>query len=43
MSNGAEENLVVALNTYIEKGVLDSVKSIRAFEDALGCELREEG
>jgi hypothetical protein len=40
MSTGAKENLVVALNTFIEKGVLDSIKAIRAFEEALGCELR---
>lgn len=40
MSDGAKENLAVALNTYIEKGVLDSIKAIKAFEEALGCELR---
>lgn len=39
MSEGARENLAVALNTYIEKGVLDSIKAIRAFEKALGCSL----
>lgn len=41
MSDGARANLVVALNTYIEKGVLDSMKVIKAFEQALGCELRD--
>lgn len=39
MSDGSKENLVVALNGYIESGALDSMKKIRAFEDALGCEL----
>lgn len=39
MSNGTKENLAVALNTYVEKGVLDSLKAIRAFEEALDCEL----
>lgn len=39
MSEGARENLAVALNTYIEKGVLDSIKAIQAFEKALGCSL----
>lgn len=43
MSEGAKENLVVALNTYIEKGILDSVKAIKAFEKELGCDLRELG
>lgn len=40
MSDGARENLAVALNVYIEKGVLDSVRAIKAFEEVLGCELR---
>lgn len=39
MSEGARANLAVALNTYIEKGVLDSVRAIQAFEKALGCSL----
>ena len=39
MSNGAKAKLVVALNTYVEKGILDSLKAIRAFEEALGCDL----
>ena len=40
MSSESKINLAVALNTYIEKGVLDSVKRIKAFEEALGCELK---
>lgn len=40
MSADAKSNLVVALNTYIEKGILDSLKRIRAFKAALGCELK---
>lgn len=39
MSGGAQENLIVALNECIKNGVLDSVKKIRAFENALGCQL----
>lgn len=39
MSKGARAKLLVSLNTYIEKGVLDSLKAIKAFEEALGCEL----
>lgn len=39
MPQGAKQQLVVALNTYIEKGVLDSLKAIKAFEEALDCEL----
>ncbi len=35
----ARNNLVVALTTYIEEGRLDSVRAIKAFEKALGCEL----
>ena len=40
VSTGAKQQLVVALNTYIEKGVLDSLKAIKTFEEVLGCELR---
>ena len=40
MSKDARANLTVALNTYIEKGLLDSLKAIKAFEEAIGCELR---
>ena len=39
MSEGARANLAVALNTYIEKGVLDSVRAIQAFEKALDYSL----
>lgn len=41
MSESAKLNLIVALNTYIEKGVLDSLRAIKAFEEALGCNLME--
>ncbi len=40
MSTNAQANLVVALNTYIEKGILDSLKRIKAFEEVLHCSLR---
>lgn len=40
MSTEAKANLAVALNTYIEKGILDSLKAIRTFEEVLGCELK---
>lgn len=39
LTTTARENLVVALNTFIEDGTLDSLKKIRAFEEALGCNL----
>lgn len=39
MSKGSRAKLMVALNTYIEKGILDSLKAIKTFEEALGCEL----
>lgn len=39
LSTTAKENLVVALNTFIEDGRLDSLKKIRAFSEALGCDL----
>lgn len=39
MSEAAKRNLAVALNTYIEKGILDSIKAIKAFEEALNCDL----
>lgn len=41
MSDGAKENLVVALNKFIATGRLDSMRKKRAFEKALDCELRE--
>lgn len=40
LSAGAKGKLVVALNTYIEKGVLDSLKAIKTFEEVLGCDLK---
>lgn len=39
LSEGAKRNLVVALNEYIEKGLLDSITRIKAFEKALQCDL----
>lgn len=39
MSQGAKQQLIVALNTYIEKGVLDSLRAIKTFEEVLDCEL----
>lgn len=39
LSKGSKGKLVVALNTYIEKGVLDSLKAIKTFEEVLGCDL----
>ena len=42
MSVGAKENLVVALNGFIKSGRLDSIRKIKAFEKALGCELLKE-
>lgn len=40
MSPGARENLIVALNQFIADGRLDSIKKIRTFEKALGCDLK---
>lgn len=40
MGTETKENLAIALNLYIDRGVLDSRKCIKAFEEALGCELR---
>ena len=39
MSTESKANLVVALNIYIKKGILDSLKRIKTFEEVLGCEL----
>lgn len=39
LSNGARTNLMVAANTAIQNGSLDSLKVIRTLEEALGCEL----
>lgn len=41
LPKSVKPKLAVALNTYIEKGILDSLKAIKAFESALGCKLRE--
>lgn len=41
LSAAAKLNLITALNDYIEEGKLDSVKKIKAFEEALGCELTQ--
>lgn len=40
MPAATRAKLAVALNTYIEKGLMDSLRAIRAFEKALGCELK---
>ena len=42
MTEDAKSNLAIAINEYIKNGTLDSVKKIKAFEDALGCELVRE-
>ena len=39
MSDGAKMNLVVAANTSIEDGTLDSLRKIQVLEECLGCEL----
>ena len=39
LSKGQKENLIIALNEYIASGQLDSIRRIRAFEEALGVEL----
>lgn len=39
MSSGAKMNLVVASNTAILNGTLDSLKKIKLLEELLGCEL----
>lgn len=41
MNDAAKDNLIVALNEFIANGTLDSIKKIKAFEEVLGCELRE--
>ena len=40
LSAGSKGKLVVALNTYVEKGILDSLKAIKTFEEVLGCDLK---
>lgn len=42
MSDGCRMNLIVAANTAISDGTLDSMKTIQALEAALGCELRKQ-
>lgn len=39
MSSGAKMNLMVAANTAIKSGKLDSLKRIKVLEELLGCEL----
>jgi len=39
LTDGAKLNLIIALNAYIENGILDSYRAIKAFEEALGCDL----
>lgn len=40
MSDGARQNLIVALNGFIQDGTLDSRRKIKSFEKALDCELQ---
>lgn len=40
LSDGARQNLVVALNGLIKDGTLDSRRKIKAFEKALECNLQ---
>ena len=42
MTPGAKENLIVALNTFVKEGSLDSIKRIKMFEEILGCKLYED-
>ena len=41
MTPAARENLIVALNAYIQEGILDSRKKIKSFETVLGCRLTQ--
>lgn len=41
MSEAAKTNLIVAANTSIADGTLDSLKTIRLLEECLGCELQK--
>lgn len=41
MSAGAKENLAIAVNGYIARGELDSIRRIKAFEQALDCSLMD--
>lgn len=40
MSEATKQNLSVALKGYLDSGKLDSISKVKAFEEALGCELR---
>lgn len=40
LSEGARQNLIVALNGFIKDGTLDSRRKIKVFETALDCELQ---
>lgn len=42
LSEGAKQNLIVALNGFIQDGTLDSRRKIKVFEKALDCELKSE-
>ena len=39
MSDGSRLNLLVAANTAIANGTLDSLRTIQTLESCLGCEL----
>lgn len=41
MTEGAKLNLVVAANSAIESGILDSIRTVKMLEELLGCELLE--
>lgn len=42
MADGCRMNLIVAANTAIADGTLDSMKTIQSLESVLGCELRKQ-
>lgn len=37
LNDGAKQNMKVAINEFIERGILDSLQKINAFGEALGC------
>lgn len=41
LTAGAKENLIIALTDCVRSGRLDSIKKIKAFEEALNCELQK--
>ena len=41
LTEGAKLNLVVAANSAIRDGVLDSIRTVKTLEELLGCELLE--